>query len=38
MGSSRIWGGIHYRFEIDASEHSCTQIADYIYDHKLTPR
>ena len=38
MGSSRIWGGIHYRFEIDTSEHSCTQIADYIYDHYLTPK
>jgi hypothetical protein len=31
-GSSRIWGGIHYRFEIDASEQSCAQVANYIYD------
>lgn len=32
---SRIWGGIHFRFEIDASEVSCPQVADYIYDHYM---
>jgi hypothetical protein len=35
FGSSRIWGGIHFRFEIDASEHSCTQVADYVFDHYM---
>ena len=35
---SRIWGGIHFRFEIDASEVSCTQVADYIYDNYMRPR
>ena len=35
FGSSRIWGGIHYRFEIDASEHSCVQVADYLFDHYM---
>lgn len=34
---SRIWGGIHFRFEIDASEVSCTQVADYIYDNYMQP-
>lgn len=38
MGSSRIWGGIHYRFEIDASEVACTQVADYVFDHYMRPR
>lgn len=37
FGSSRIWGGIHYRFEIDASEMSCTQVADYLYDNYMQP-
>ena len=32
---SRIWGGIHFRFEIDASEVSCPQVADYIYDNYM---
>jgi len=36
-GLSRIWGGIHFRFEIDASEVSCYRVADYIYDNFMTP-
>jgi hypothetical protein len=34
-GSSRIWGGIHYRFEITASEVSCTQVANYLFDNYM---
>lgn len=34
-GSSRIWGGIHFRFEITASEDSCTQVANYIFDNYM---
>jgi hypothetical protein len=30
--NSRIWGGIHYRFDIDESQVSCTQVADYLFD------
>jgi len=37
-GNSHIWGGIHFRFEIDASEIACAQVADYIYDNYLQPR
>jgi hypothetical protein len=37
-GLSRIWAGIHFRFEIDASDVSCSQVADYIYDNYLEPR
>ncbi len=37
-GLSRIWGGIHFRFEIDTSEVSCYQVADYIYDNYMQPR
>jgi hypothetical protein len=36
--NSRIWGGIHFRFELDAIEVSCTQVSDYIYDNYLQPR
>jgi len=34
---SRIWGGIHYRFDIDASQVSCPQVADYIFDNYMRP-
>jgi hypothetical protein len=34
---SRIWGGIHYRFDIDASQVSCTQVADYLFDNYMRP-
>jgi len=33
--NSRIWGGIHYRFDIDASQVSCPQVADYIFDNYM---
>jgi len=33
--NSRIWGGIHYRFDIDASQASCPQVADYIFDNYM---
>jgi hypothetical protein len=35
---SRIWGGIHYRFDIEASQVSCTQVADYLFDHYMRPQ
>jgi hypothetical protein len=35
---SRIWGGIHYRFDIDGSQASCTQVADYLFDNYMQPR
>jgi hypothetical protein len=33
--NSRIWGGIHFRFDIDGSQVSCTQVADYLYDNRM---
>lgn len=33
--NSRIWGGIHFRFDIDASQVSCVQVADYIFDNYM---
>jgi hypothetical protein len=37
-GNSRIWGGIHFRFEIDESLRSCAAVADYLYDHYMQGR
>ena len=34
---SRIWGGIHFRIDIDESQVSCTQVADYLYDNYMQP-
>ncbi len=36
-GRSRVWGGIHFTFELDASHKACADVADYIYDHKMQP-
>lgn len=36
-GNSRIWGGIHFRFDIDESQVSCTQVADYLFDNYMRP-
>jgi hypothetical protein len=33
--NSRIWGGIHFRFDIDESQVSCPQVADYIFDNYM---
>ncbi|HEY2400316.1 MAG TPA: vanadium-dependent haloperoxidase [Steroidobacteraceae bacterium] len=35
---SRIWGGIHYRFDINASQVSCTEVADYLFEKYMRPR
>ena len=37
-GNSRIWGGIHFRFDIDESLVSCSNSADYLYDNYMLPR
>jgi hypothetical protein len=34
-GHSRIWGGIHFRFELTDSIESCSAVADYIYANKM---
>jgi hypothetical protein len=32
-GLSRVYGGIHFMFELDASNEACTKVADYLVDH-----
>jgi hypothetical protein len=36
-GNSRILGGIHFRFEIDARETSCNDVADYLFANYMQP-
>ncbi len=35
---SRIWGGIHFEFESQASTGACTLVADYVVDNMLRKR
>jgi hypothetical protein len=37
-GDSRVWGGIHFRFELTTSQVSCSQVADYLFDNYMQPR
>lgn len=36
-GNSRIWGGIHFRFEIEDSQTSCSELADYLFENRMRP-
>ena len=35
---SRIYAGIHFSFELTASEASCRKVADYVFEHYMRPR
>jgi hypothetical protein len=35
---SRIYGGIHYQFESEASQASCVKVADYAFGNFMIPR
>jgi len=35
---SRVYGGIHFTFEVNASGESCVQVADYVADNYMLPR
>jgi hypothetical protein len=34
-GLSRVYGGIHFMFEIDRSHESCSRVADYLYENYM---
>jgi hypothetical protein len=36
-GLGRVWGGIHFKFELTESIESCNAVADYIFEHKMQP-
>jgi hypothetical protein len=38
VGNSRVWGGIHFTFELTTSQVSCSLVADYLFDNYLQPR
>jgi PAP2 superfamily len=38
VGMSRIYGGIHYEFDVTAGEVAGTKVADYVYANYMTPR
>jgi hypothetical protein len=35
---SRVYGGVHFLFELDASHESCTNVADYVVDRYMRRR
>lgn len=35
---SRVYGGIHFDFELEASRVSCTRVADFVFDRYMRPR
>jgi hypothetical protein len=37
-GISRVHGGIHFEFELHASNVACTKVADYVFDNYMQPR
>jgi hypothetical protein len=37
QGRSRVYGGIHFTFELEASQESCPKVADYAFENYMTP-
>jgi hypothetical protein len=37
-GMSRVYGGIHFEFELTAAAASCTKVADYVFNNYIKPR
>ena len=35
---SRIYGGIHFTFESNASQESCPKVSEYVFENYMTPR
>ena len=35
---SRVYGGIHFKFDADASQSVCVKVADYVYANYMIPR
>ena len=35
---SRIFGGLHYRFDNEASQAACVKVADFAAEHFMLPR
>ena len=35
---ARIYGGVHYRFDQEAGEQVGREVAEFVFDHYMTPR
>jgi hypothetical protein len=38
QANSRVYGGIHFTFENDASREACPRVAEYVFTHYMRPR
>jgi hypothetical protein len=38
IAKSRIWGGIHFQFDSDASQLACAKVAEYVFANFMRPR
>jgi hypothetical protein len=38
QANSRVYGGIHFTFENDASREACPRVAEYAFTHYMRPR
>jgi len=38
QANSRIYGGIHYRFDNEASQATCVRVPEYVFTHYMRPR
>lgn len=38
VAKSRVWGGIHYQFDTDASQVACAKVAEYTFATFMRPR
>jgi hypothetical protein len=36
-GMARVYGGIHFKFELGASKDACTKVADYVFANYMRP-
>jgi hypothetical protein len=38
QANSRVYGGIHYRFDNEASQATCPRVPEYVFTHYMLPR
>ena len=38
QADSRVYGGIHYRFDNEASQATCVRVPEYVFSHYMRPR
>jgi hypothetical protein len=38
QANSRVFGGIHYRFDNEASQATCPRVPEFVFTHYMLPR